>query len=95
MSVMWNTAEGTKNGENIRIDYYMLDREDPEMELTAMQRTTCFPPSISAEMLAKGDISDKGIIPPEDCIKGPVYEEMIRRLKEVGIKILKEEKTVD
>jgi len=92
MCVMWNTAEGTKNGESVRIDYYMLDREDPEMGLTAMQRTTCFPPSISAEMIAKDGISEKGIIAPEDCIKGPIYENMIQRLNEVGIEILKEEK---
>ncbi|MEF8875033.1 MAG: saccharopine dehydrogenase C-terminal domain-containing protein, partial [Candidatus Thermoplasmatota archaeon] len=90
MCVMWNTAEGKKDGDPIRIDYYMLDREDPEMGLTAMQRTTCFPPAISAEMIAKGEITEKGIVPPEDCIKGPVYEKMIERLEEVGIKILKE-----
>lgn len=92
MCVMWNTAKGKRDGESIRIDYYMLDREDPEMGLKAIQRTTCFPPSIGAEMIAKGDISEKGIIAPEDCIKGSVYENMIQRLEEVGIKILKKEK---
>ncbi len=95
MCVMWNTAEGKKDGEAIRIDYYMLDREDVEMGLTAMQRTTCFPPSISAEMVAKGEISEKGIVPPEDCIKGSVFDKMIEELENVGIKILKEKKKMD
>ncbi|MFP4608095.1 MAG: saccharopine dehydrogenase family protein [Candidatus Aenigmatarchaeota archaeon] len=92
MCVMWNTAEGRKDGEFIRVDYYMLDREDPEMGLTAMQRTTCFPPAIAAEMIAKGKISEKGILAPENCIKGSLYEEMIDRLGERGMKILKEKK---
>ena len=94
MCVMWNTAEGKKDGKPIRIDYYMLDREDPEMGLTSMQRTTCFPPAISAEMIAKEEITEKGIVAPEDCIKGPIYEKMIEKLEEVGIEILKE-KTFD
>lgn len=94
MCVMWNTAEGEKNGRSIRIDYYMLEREKPEIGLTAMQRTTCFPPAISAEMIAKGKISEKGIVPPEDCIKGQVYEEMIKKLKQVDIEILKEKKVL-
>ncbi len=90
--VMWNTAEGKKDGKDVRIDYYMWDDEDVDMGLTAMQRTTCFPPAISAEMMAKGEITGEGIVAPEDCIKGPIYEKMIERLEEVGVKILKEVK---
>ncbi len=90
--VMWNTAEGKKDGKDVRIDYYMWDDEDVDMGLTAMQRTTCFPPAISAEMMAKGEITGEGIVAPEDCIKGPIYQKMIERLEEVGVKILKEVK---
>lgn len=88
--VMWNTAEGKIDGKKARIDYYMWDDEDVENGLTAMQRTTCFPPAISAEMIAKGEIKDEGIVAPEDCIKGSIYEKMIQRLEDVGVKILKE-----
>lgn len=88
--VMWNTAEGIKDGKKITIDYYAWDEEDVEAGLTAMQRNTCFPPAISAEMMAKEEISGKGIIAPEDCITGTAYEKMIERLKDVGIVILKE-----
>ncbi len=91
--VMWNTAKGKKDDKDVRIDYYLWDEEDTEAGLTAMQRTTCFPAAISAEMIVKGDIEEKGIVPPEDCIKGEVYEKMIARLEDVGIKILKK-KTV-
>lgn len=94
MCVMWNTAEGEKDGKSVKIDYYMLDREDPKMGLTGMQRTTCFPPAISAEMIAKGEISETGIITPEDSIKGDIYNKMIERLEEVGVEILKEKKIV-
>ncbi len=88
--VMWNTAEGKIDGEEVSIDYYMWDEEDTETGLTAMQRTTCFPPAIAAEMMAKGEISGEGIVPPEDCIKGPIYDKMIEKLEEVGVEILKE-----
>ncbi|MFO8110571.1 MAG: saccharopine dehydrogenase C-terminal domain-containing protein [Thermoplasmata archaeon] len=87
---MWNTAEGKKDGKDISIDYYMWDDEDVETGLTAMQRTTCFPPAIASEMMAKNEVSGKGIIAPEDCITGPIYEKMIARLEDVGIEILKE-----
>ncbi len=55
-----------------------------------MQRTTGFPPAITAEMLAEDRIEERGIVPPEDCIKGDLYEEMIERLEEVGIEVLEE-----
>ncbi len=86
--VMWNTAKGEKNGEEIRYDYYMWDREDTDTGLTAMQRTTGFPPAIAAELLANGKIPEKGIAAPEDCIKGSNYQEMLERLEDVGIEIL-------
>jgi len=88
--VMWNTAEGEKNGEPIRIDYYMWEEADKETGLTAMQRTTGFPPAITAEMLAKDEIPERGIVPPEDCIKGDLYDEMMEKLEEVDIQVLEE-----
>ncbi|MBS3782081.1 MAG: saccharopine dehydrogenase, partial [Candidatus Thermoplasmatota archaeon] len=90
--VMWNTAEGEKNGEPLRIDYYMWDEADAETGLTAMQRTTGFPPAITAEMLAKDKIPEKGIVPPEDCIKNDIYEEMMERLEKVDIQVLEEKR---
>lgn len=88
--VMWNTAEGKKDGEDVRIDYYMWETADLDIELTAMQRTTGFPPAITAEMLAKEKIDEVGLVPPENCIKGDIYEEMMDRLEEVGVEVLEE-----
>lgn len=90
--VMWNTAKGKKGDKEIRIDYYLWDEEDTEEGLTAMQRTTCFPAAISAEMIAKDEINGEGIIPPEDCIKGELYEKMVDRLEDVDLEILKEKR---
>ncbi len=90
--VMWNTAKGEKDGKEVRYDYYMWDEEDTEMGLTAMQRTTGFPPAVTAELLVNDKIPEKGIVAPEDGIKGYIYEEMMKKLEEVGIEIL-EEKT--
>lgn len=93
--VMWNTATGEKEGKKIQIDYYMWDEEDTVSGLTAMQRTTCFPAAITSEMLAKGEIGETGIVPPEDCIKGPLYKKMMSNLNNVDLKILKEKRTTE
>lgn len=88
--VMWNTAEGKKDDKDVRIDIYMWDDEDVENGLTAMQRVTGFPAAIGAEMIARGEVSGKGIIAPEDCIVGTAYRKMLERLENVGIRILEE-----
>ncbi len=86
--VMWNTAQGIMKGEDITTDIYMWVEE--KNGLRAMQQTTGFPAAIGAEMLAKGELKGNGIIPPEDCIKGSLYLDMIKKLEAVGVTISKE-----
>ena len=56
---------GTMNGETRLLRYDIVDRFDSETELTAMMRTTAFPASIVAQMMARGEILEKGAIPQE------------------------------
>lgn len=61
------TRAGSKNSvETLR--YYIIDRFDERTGLSAMQRTTAFPASIIAQMMARGEIIEKGAIPQERCV---------------------------
>src|SRR5215207_3564478 len=51
-----------------RLRYDIIDRFDPRTGLSAMQRTTAFPASIVAQMMARGDTTRKGAVPQERCI---------------------------
>jgi lysine 6-dehydrogenase len=55
-------------GEGRRLRYDIIDRHDPETGLSAMMRTTAFPASIVALMMARGLTTEKGALPQERCI---------------------------
>ncbi len=86
--VMYNTVEGKKNGKKKKIEYFMWDEADRENGLSSMMRVTGFPLAIAARWIAKGKISQKGIIAPEDAIAGNLYKEFISELKKRKINIL-------
>jgi lysine 6-dehydrogenase len=92
--VMWNSVVGKKDGKKTRIDYYMWDVADTDLGFSAMQRVTGFPCAIAAVLIGKGAIQEKGIVPPEDCIKGEVYDEFMAELAKRNINILEEIKEV-
>jgi lysine 6-dehydrogenase len=60
------TPVGKSHTETLR--YHIIDRYDERTGLSAMQRTTAFPASIIAQMMARGQIIDKGAIPQERSI---------------------------
>jgi lysine 6-dehydrogenase len=66
--------------------YEFVDYYDDERQITAMMRTTAFPTSIIAQMLARGTIGARGVMPPEVCVPG---EELIKELALRNVKITK------
>ncbi|MEZ5306251.1 MAG: saccharopine dehydrogenase C-terminal domain-containing protein [Pyrinomonadaceae bacterium] len=60
--------KGTKDGTESYLRYDIVDREDPETGLSAMMRTTSFPATIIAQMMAKGDVLSRGATPQEKAI---------------------------
>jgi len=88
--VMYNTVMGTKDGKKTRIDYYMWDEADKATGISSMARVTGFPCSITARLIAAGEISEKGIVPPEDCIRGELYHTLMAELEKRNITILEE-----
>lgn len=59
-------VEMTGGGKRVRYD--IVDRSDPETGLSAMMRTTAFPASIVALMMARNQTTSKGALPQERCI---------------------------
>jgi saccharopine dehydrogenase-like NADP-dependent oxidoreductase len=92
--VMWNTVTGIKDGQKMRIDYYMWEKADTENGISAMGRVTAFPEAIATVMLGKGEITKKGIVAPEDAIEGKIYEKFLEELKRRKINILEVSKKI-
>src|SRR5215217_2566113 len=64
-------ADGGEPGETgraSRLRYDIIDRFDERTGLSAMQRTTAFPASVVARMMARGETTRKGAVPQERCI---------------------------
>jgi lysine 6-dehydrogenase len=53
---------GEKNGEKTRYAYELIDFYDKENDVTAMGRTTAYPCSIVSQMIARGDIKERGVL---------------------------------
>ncbi len=58
-------------GKALRYD--IVDRYDPATGLSAMMRTTAFPASIVALMMARGQTTSKGALPQERCIPPDLF----------------------
>jgi lysine 6-dehydrogenase len=77
---------GRKDGRNKGLEYEFIDYFDDSTAITAMMRTTAFPTSIIAQMLAEGTIKERGVLPPESCVPGDL---MITELAKRRIMIQK------
>lgn len=75
---------GRKDGAAKTIRYDITDRFDEETGLSAMMRTTAFPASIIAQMMAKGEVRRKGVTPQEKVINP---EKFVAELERRNIKI--------
>jgi len=55
--------------------------------VAALGRVTGYPTSIRAKLILRGDITERGIVPPEDCIFGETYNSFINELAKRKIKM--------
>lgn len=60
-------------GEGKRLRYDIIDSHDPKTGLSAMMRTTAFPASIVALMMARDETLAKGALPQERCIEPTLF----------------------
>ena len=71
---------GTMDGLKRALRYTIIDRYDETTGLSAMMRTTAFPSSIIAQMMARGETTERGAIPQELAIPPDAFvAELARR----------------
>lgn len=72
------TISGTISGQQKTLAYEMIDYYDEANAMTAMMRTTAFPTSVIAQMLGRGQINERGVLPPEQCVPAELLIEELR-----------------
>lgn len=72
-------VEFAGGGKKLRYD--IIDRYDPETGLSAMMRTTAFPASIVALMMARNQTTSKGALPQERCIPPQLFMDELAKRK--------------
>lgn len=75
---------GERAGKAQTLTYDIIDKQDEATGLSAMMRTTAFPASIIAQMMARGDTRERGAIPQERCIPPAPF---VQALAQRNIKI--------
>ena len=76
--------QGVSEGAPRNLRYDIIDRFDEATGLSAMMRTTAFPASIIAQMMARGQVKQKGAVPQELCIPPADFvAELARRKIEI------------
>jgi lysine 6-dehydrogenase len=86
ITVMRVSAEGRRDGEHVRMVWDLLDRYDPVSDTRSMSRTTAFPATIMARMIADGRFARPGVHAPEVPGAEPgVLDYMLAELKKRGV----------
>jgi lysine 6-dehydrogenase len=75
---------GKKGGDQKKLRYDIVDKLDESTGLSAMMRTTAFPASIIAQMMARGDVLMRGATPQEKAIDP---DKFVAELERRNIKI--------
>ncbi len=77
-------AFGKKNGNKISYTMDSIFRSNQNWRATAGEVAVGVPASIAAQMLAKGEIDVKGVVPPEVCIEPRLFMTELAKRK-IGI----------
>jgi lysine 6-dehydrogenase len=74
-------VSGKKSGRPAACVFEMVDHFDTRKRYTSMAKTTSFPASIAAQMIASGKITQYGSVFPEDVFSGELFEPFLNELK--------------
>lgn len=77
--------KGVKDGKSQRLRFEFIDFYDKIDQIPSMGRTTAFPTSAIAQLVAAGEIAERGVHTPEECIP---LEPLLAELKSRQIPIL-------
>ncbi len=85
---MLNVFEGRQGDRQVRLTSRLLIQRDLKTGLLAMAQGVGYPASIAAQMIAKGEIAEKGVLSPMKHIPYPAF---IDALQSRGLRIEEEE----
>jgi lysine 6-dehydrogenase len=71
-------ATGLKNSVPIMVRSQIVDRFDKENGVTAMMRMTGYPASIIGQMIARDDITSRGVIPGERAVPFEIFRDELK-----------------
>ncbi len=80
-------VEGLKSGRAQRHTFEMIDYFDQAKRFTSMAKTTGFPASIAAQMIATGRIVGRGSLFPENVFDRDLYPDFMEALRKRGVLI--------
>jgi lysine 6-dehydrogenase len=87
LTVLRVIVEGEQGGESVRYAWDLLDSFDEVTGLRSMSRTTAFPATIMAGLLARGAFREPGVHPPESVGAVPgLLEEFLAELETRGVR---------
>ncbi len=81
VSVLRVEVSGIRGGEHMTYRFELLDTYDEKTGTTSMARTTGYPVSAAVRMLLRGDISERGMLPPEKIFVDERYDVLLGELK--------------
>ncbi len=82
---LYVVGKGLKDGKYRQKAYELLDYSDEEVGITSMERTTAYPSSIAAIIVAYDDGGMRGVIEPERIFTGERFEKMVSELAKRGV----------
>ena len=85
--VMRIIVAGIKAAEPNKHIFELVDYFDPHTQYTAMARTTCFPAVYAARMLVLGELTEKGVLFPEQLFIGDRFGKLISELALKGVRV--------
>jgi lysine 6-dehydrogenase len=86
--IMKIIVSGEKGSKKLTYSYYLFDRYDEKQRVTSMARTTAYTTSITAQLLAKKVITERGVVPPEKLgMNEQIYCRFISMMKDREITI--------
>jgi lysine 6-dehydrogenase len=86
-------VKGRKGKREVIQTFEMIDHYDERERTTSMARTTAFPASIAAQMVANGEVKEKGLVPCELAFRGEQFTKFIKELsaRRIMISVRREE----
>lgn len=87
VTLMRIIVQGTRAKKSETHLFEMIDYYDQEKKYTSMSKTTSFPASLVAQMIANGELSERGVIFPENVFYGDLFETFIEKLRQKQVNL--------